>query len=84
MPTNRSNGSKSAKHRTFIKVGEYLEKATEYRNYPGRLINGEMFIFFHGNWVTQAELDSVVKKPVVLDFKVNLNNVDKTKDYLHK
>lgn len=67
----------------IISIGEYIALKQKYKSYPGKLINGQMFIYYDDEWITKKKFDKLVKKPIVPNFTANLNNPDKTKLWIH-
>lgn len=71
------------KWRSLPGIGEYVQQMEEYKNYPGKIRRGKMFILFHGKWISKGEFDKLVKPPKITSFVVNPNNSDKTKSWLY-
>lgn len=66
-------------------INDYVEAKEEYKNYGAKITpQGEMLIQVHGHWISKKEFDQLIKKPFVPDFKVNLENVDKTGLWMFK
>lgn len=86
-----SNNGRNTKKNPFAKVNEgsiisvkaYLDKITEWRLWPSKAVNGEVFIVYRDALVPYNEFVKLQPKPSVADFKVRLNNADKTKDWMY-
>ncbi len=74
----------SLKKKPRPSVAEFLKVRDVYQNLPGKITaDGELLIDYFGEWITAAELEAVFPRPIVPDFNANLQNVDKTKMWIH-
>lgn len=66
-----------------MSIADYVKAKDEYLNYPGRIINGEMFVLYKGKWIALNEFNQSVKAPCIPNLKANLNNSDRTKLWMY-
>jgi len=78
MPNKSYGKPKTAAERNTLSISAYLEKMNEYLAYPGRVVNGQLFVLYQGNWISKQEFDKFVKRPIVPTFLSNKNNFDRT------
>jgi hypothetical protein len=65
-------------------IKEYLNQRDIRANLPGRIIDGAMFVFFNNEWITEQELNDFWPPIVIPNFTADLNNVDKTRLWIHQ
>lgn len=68
----------------FPSIREYLAKKYAYDAIPWRIDKGgNLLAYWAGKWITEDELHSFFKKPILPNFTANLLNCDKTRVWQH-
>lgn len=63
------------------KIQNYVEDITDWRRYPGKIINGEMEVLFHGHWVYEKEFLGAFPMPNPSTFRKKRENIDSTQNW---
>lgn len=84
MTSYRSQAQpKTNNERGMISIAEFIQKRNDYFNYPGKIVNGLLFVKYEGRWMPKKEFDKLVKLPITPNFTANLNNCDPTKLWIY-
>lgn len=57
-------------------IVEYCDKILEWRLWPATVINGDVFVKFHGHLIPNDEFLKYQPMPEVENFRRNINNID--------
>lgn len=57
-------------------IAEYCDKILEWRLWPAKIVDGKMFIEFHGYLISNDEFLKYQPMPKVENFRRNINNID--------
>lgn len=83
---NRSNKNKFARsnsHQQVMAISVYIKRKEDFKNLPGKLIDGVMKVFFNDEWITEGELHVVFPPPFVADFTGDKTNIDTTRSWIY-
>lgn len=67
-----------------MSVADYIRLKERRKSFPGKIVNGEMFVFCCGEWMPKNVFDELIPKVIVPDFSTNMLNVDRTKMWMHQ
>lgn len=63
-----------------LSMTEYFKIKSFWDSFPGRISpDGNMKVYYFGEWISLEEFNKLVPLPSFPDFKANLNNPDKTR-----
>ena len=69
-------------HKNSMSVSEYVSRNEERRMCPGKIKNGEMFVFWNGSWVSAEFFNSAIPAPIVHSFLNDVTNIDSTHKWM--
>ena len=80
MSRNRTikNRHATVNKNRYPSVIKYVESITEWRMWPGKIVDGEMFVELHGHLIPEEEFLELRPMPSVSNFRSDLTNVDGT------
>lgn len=83
MPRSIRNKRKVKDTDKVITIGQYIDKKEAFHNAPGRITpEGEMKVLWEGEWLTNKDFLALKTSPTNINFTLNKNNVDRTRQYL--
>lgn len=86
MPRIPNKNQKAFSRQTDNVVGKiqrYVEDINEWKNWPGRIIDGKLYVRLHGHWIENSEFLSLCPKPTIPNIRLNPNNCDKSKKWMY-
>lgn len=63
----------------YPSVIDYVDKITEWRLWPGKIVDGVGYVVFHNHLILESEFLEVQPQPSVPNFRTDLTNIDKSR-----